>query len=448
MSNEPDGGASAMPFSAPLSTYIPKGKVMKRTLAPAAATIKLEPPPAATVEAAAAADLTWTTTCHAHALLVKRTGQPEIAAQIMEPPPRPSPSPAAAPAPPKAPTKRARVKAEEDEEREKEKAPRAPITRRQEDIQPLERPKRRDNDLALFAITVTRPHHRVTNDLIASVPPPVGTLKYCVEHKNEMTWYRPMSEAIGAMAGFGFPRTPLMTRDILMTFMREADPAAPYGYERPCFNLDRDPLEHEERVRCIAHVLSERIWGKERAFRLREMLWNNQSTKINAALAFNENHTSHLPPVDPRVYLNPVQEMCYMCHVWLTTEACFDHERKMKLAQTGGDGGDPPPPPKVVIFNRFMVDIDKVGEYDRRKMLVSSDVTLLGIWGPFPQWSPQNYLPVRIANSNNLCGFQESDELLFRLPRVPSQAIECAPANGFTQSTPMSVVRARTNFHP
>jgi hypothetical protein len=75
----------------------------------------------------------------------------------------------------------------------------------------------------------------------------------------------------------------------------------------------------------------------------------------------------------------------------------------------------PETPNMVAILNRFMVDIDKPGEYDRRKMLVSDDVAL-GIWGPFPLWNKRHYVPVRISDTN-LWGFEEMEDLLFRLPR-------------------------------
>lgn len=295
----------------------------------------------------------------------------------------------------------------------------------------LEHYKRRDEDLALFAgALIQRTHQRPTNDMITQTPPVVGLLQYCAKFKDSEAWYKPMSAAIADHPELSFPDTPLMTRAILTTFMREADPRAPY--ERPCFNLDRDPMEHEGRARCIAHVLSENIWGKARAFRLRELLFENQNIKINAALEAGTQ--------DPRDFLSPVPQLCYMCHVWMTTEACLN--QKNRLAKDPSDAND-----DIVILNRFMVDIDKEGEYDRRAMLASDDVGL-GIWGPFPLWNERNYIPVVIASQGNLRGFQESDALLFRLPRAALLRIGSESVKGSTPSNPMSVVPAGSTIRP
>ena len=117
------------------------------------------------------------------------------------------------------------------------------------------------------------------------------------------------------------------------------------------------------------------------------------------------------------------------------------------------DGAAPPPTggggAEVIIFNRFMVDIDKPGEYDRRKMLCSDDAAALGIWGPFPMWSKRHYIACKVRHDSppsssgggvgvEYRGFKETDALLFRLPRIP-----------FTQSTPTSAEqRAESISHP
>ncbi len=98
----------------------------------------------------------------------------------------------------------------------------------------------------------------------------------------------------------------------------------------------------------------------------------------------------------------------------MTTEACLDQKNKSDERERKDMTADCEPN-IVTILNRFMVDIDKPGEYDRRKMLVSDDVAL-GIWGPFPLWNERYYVPVRIGGTN-LWGFEETEDLLFRLPR-------------------------------
>lgn len=94
----------------------------------------------------------------------------------------------------------------------------------------------------------------------------------------------------------------------------------------------------------------------------------------------------------------------------------------------------------VVLMNRFMVDIDKPGEYSRRVMLCSDDVAM-GTWGPFPLWNKSNYIPVKITNLG-LLGFEESPNLLFRPPRVPSQVIGSSNVSNSIQSNPTIVGRA------
>jgi hypothetical protein len=78
-------------------------------------------------------------------------------------------------------------------------------------------------------------------------------------------------------------------------------------------------------------------------------------------------------------------------------------------------------------------------------MLASDDVAL-GIWGPFPLWNERNYLPVVISSHGNLRGFQESDALLFRLPRAASLRTGSESAKDSTRSTPIGAVPALSNI--
>lgn len=416
-----------------IESFIPGGKAIKKSLLggkpSAAAPLKLEDVEIAQKDVNSLQDGVWAASNQAHSRLVKRTGQSAIA-QKMEannqkdqkersvtkqkrvPPPLPP-----FPSPPSVYTEAV--------------AAARPITAVATEIIPepvivektalqfntLEQHKRRDDELALFAVTVERPH-RANNEIIVNTPTAVSVLGYCSQFKDEMPWYKSMQQTVANSSNVTFQKTPVMRRTVLVTFLRMPDTAMPF--ERACFNLDREPSAHENRVRCIAHRLSEKCLGPGRGFRLREMLFNDQSLKINAALEHNTRAAHNgQPMVDPTIHLTPIPEMCYMCHVWMTTEACLDQKNKSdererkdmthQQQQQQQEGNI------VTILNRFMVDIDKAGEYDRRKMLVSDDVAL-GIWGPFPLWNERYYVPVRIAGTN-LWGFEETEDLLFRLPR-------------------------------
>jgi hypothetical protein len=290
----------------------------------------------------------------------------------------------------------------------------------------LEQHQRRDNETELFAYSIERPALRAATEVIISTPPAVSALSFCAAAAAEdggVAWYNTYLKTLGSVA---FQNTPLIRRSVLITFLREPDTSVPF--ERPCFNLDREPLPHEQRVRCIAHRLSEEQLGAGRGYRLRELLYNDQCVKINRAVAQR---------TDPMVHLTPVPELCYMCHVWMTTEACLDQRNRMeerKQKDLTVPGASTPPPAggiPALIFNRFMVDIDKPGEYDRRKMLCSDDVTAMGVWGPFPAWNKRNYVACMVRfPEKSLRGFEETDNLLFRLPRVPLQSgpTSAAPA--------------------
>jgi hypothetical protein len=102
----------------------------------------------------------------------------------------------------------------------------------------------------------------------------------------------------------------------------------------------------------------------------------------------------------------------------------------------------------LYIMNRFCVDIDKPGEYDRRKMLCTDDVSM-GIWGCFPMWNERHYIACMVSPTPGgggggvpLPGFAETDELLFRLPRVPLQVTDSSKQSDSIQFTLSSVGQA------
>ncbi len=308
-----------------LQSYIPGGKTVKRSILggkPSTGTpIKLEDVEIAQKDVNSLQDGVWSASNQAHSRLVKRTGQPVIAQKMEANNQRDQKERAVtkqkrAPVPALAPV--AVVVAEPDVAIINDKKPIGEVIPQPDkatiQFSTLEQHKRRDDELALFAVTVERPH-RANNEIIVNTAPAVSVLSYCSQFKDEMPWYKNMQQSVANSSNITFQKTPVMRRSVLVTFLRMPDPSTPF--ERSCFNLDREPAAHENRVRCIAHRLSEKRLGPGRGYRLREMLFNDQSLKINAALEHNSRAAAAgQPMVDPTTYLTPVPEMCFMCHVW------------------------------------------------------------------------------------------------------------------------------------
>lgn len=427
-------------------SYIPGGKTIRKgllggrpstTTPPKLEDVKLEQKDVNSIQ-----DMVWVASNQAQSRLVKRTGQPAIASKMeadmkrdqrervvvkqKRPPKKPVAPPidltSAAAAAAKQP-----VSAQFVLRHETEVVPQPVVLDTK--ISTLEQHKRRDDELALFAVTVERPHRATTEEII-NTPPANDVLAYCAEFKNILPWYRHMQGVVANSPNLTFQKTPVLRRSVLVTFLRAPDPAVPY--ERPCINLDREPYMHETLVRCIGHRISEAKLGPERAFRPRELLFNDQSLKINAAMAAQQ---------DPCKYLPDPPEMCYMCHIWLTTEAALSQTHNADIRDRKDmtvAAAEVEATKKPRILNKFMVDVGKVGEYDVRKMNVS-----LWIWGPFPLWNVRNYIPLRVTSGGTaLWGFEESDDLLFRLPRVPLQAIESSSPSDSIPSTLTPVAQA------
>jgi hypothetical protein len=296
-------------------------------------------------------------------------------------------------------------------------------------VHTLEEHKRRDEQPELFAMTTVQRPSRATDQVIIETPPEVQVLAYCNQFRNEMEWFARM-QVIVAENDLKFQKTPVFRRAVLITFLREPDPSN--KWERPCFNLDRDPQPHECHIRCIAH----RLWG----FRLREMLFNDQQQRINASLRNGE---------DPAAHLFGVNEMCYLCHIYMTNKVCLD-QKNNKEQRERKDLTAPQQPIMMRIANRFMVVIDKPGEYDRRRMLVSDNVAM-GIWGPFPIWSKDHYVPVKVmapGSNVTLRGLEESAKLLFQEARALAAPGTKGSLNKSTQSTPTSIERVVSTFRP
>lgn len=279
----------------------------------------------------------------------------------------------------------------------------------------------RSRDANIFNITtVERPSMRAPKVTIIRTPPIADIIERCAALKdtdNSMMWYKHMSSYVADNPDITLPKTPTFIHSVLVTFLREPDPKCPY--ERPCKNLDRNPQVGEATIRCVAHALSEEQLGPGKGFRCRELLYNDQQLRIIHA------QESGVKDVRKLMQLLPaVQEMCFMCHVWMTTKACLDQKNRADIHKlqdlTQPQLQPPQPPPQVMLFNRFMVDIDKVGEYDRNAMLPGE--IGLGIYGPFPQWNKNNYFVVTLKPSG-LRGFQEHARMFFQAAPAPSLRI-------------------------
>jgi hypothetical protein len=186
--------------------------------------------------------------------------------------------------------------------------------------------------------------------------------------------------------------------------------------------------------------------GEKSAFRCRELLFFAEMYAINKALEPGSG-------VDPRSALPELGEFCYLCHIYLTTAACYDLQNQ-KQERDREDMASPGTTQQqqqqqqfevLQIANRIMVSIDVNGEYRHEVMLAANDVSSLGIWGPFPEWNPRNYIPCQLAGSQ-LKGFEEHERMVFRLPRVPSHQIAQEKTSSSFRFDPTSAAQAFTRF--
>jgi hypothetical protein len=316
-------------------------------------------------------------------------------------------------------------------------------------IRTLEQHRRRDNDAALFALPqhVDRPL-RPTDQVLGSVPPATAVLSYVARYKDAHPWYGRMQDKVANTPGLSLPRTPVLSRAVIETLMREPNPACP-AEERPCFNLDREPTAGDQRVRCIAHRISETRLGPGRGYRLRELLRVEQMQAINAA-----RRRAQADPTFPfadavAAVLTPVPEVCVLCHVWFANQAAWAqrsaHEAAMRNDLTGVDADAARDLRRV--HNSFMVVVDVVGEYDSNWMWTSDNMAADGMWGPFPLFHEQNYHPITLGNTG-LRGFAEDSRLLFQEARntqLPTTG--CKSSADCTQSTPTAAGPLRTGTH-
>lgn len=297
-------------------------------------------------------------------------------------------------------------------------------------IQTMERHNRRHQHLELFATQIERPD-RVTTDMITQIPPLVQTLQYGNRLEQMQVCYEQYKNTLANAPHLRFQKPPVFTRSVLQPFLRVPDPRFPH--ERVCCNLDRDPVAGEGRIRCAAHMLSEEQLGQ--GFRLRELLYPEQIVAIN--------HTLEVEGGDASKHLYPIHEMCYLCHIYFTTQMAFSQKDKDE-ERTNQDLTRDTRKEMCAILNRFIVTIGTEGEYDPRVMLVSDNVGM-GVFGPFPQWHPKNYVCTTVMPSG-LKGIAETDNMVFRLSREPSEQIEPFTMKGSNRSTPTNAKRGTMNL--
>jgi hypothetical protein len=291
-------------------------------------------------------------------------------------------------------------------------------------IEKIEQHMMRDNELELFAKRVDRPHGPST-EMITKTPPLVKTLQYCSQFPDLTPWVNQYNATLANSSTLSFQRMPTLSRAVLQTFLRVPDPR--HTWERPCFNLDREPRVGEGLMRCAAHRLSEERLGPGKGYRLREILYPEQIVAINHTLANKGDASAHL---------YPIPEMCYLCHIYLATEKCLEQKNKQAERKESDLTVDSTQKrtEMVGIVNRFIVTVGSEGEYDLRRMLVSDDLAM-GVFGPFPMWSTRHY-ECAVMSDTKLAGFAENDVLVFRLSREPSELIESTFTSGSTRSTP------------
>jgi hypothetical protein len=281
-------------------------------------------------------------------------------------------------------------------------------------IEEIEQHNVRDDQLALFALNMSKGF----SNYVINKPPQIDVLAYCARYKNEMPWYISMQHYIASSAEhYDYPDVPVLSRAMIQDFLRV--PQNPG--ERPCINLDRDPFEGENRIRCAAHRLTSKPENGGKGFRLRELILGDTLTRVNEAVAKKQDYSQ---------ILDPVPDMCFLCHLWLCLkDSTYQRDKKTQASD------------KVVIINRFMVMIDIPGEYDRNKMLMSDKVNT-GLWGPVPLFNKCNYIVHQREGR-----IEESANLLFRLTRVSSPLIDVSPAKTSIQSNRTNATLSSGNLH-
>lgn len=270
-------------------------------------------------------------------------------------------------------------------------------------IMTLEAHNRRDMQHELFQHNVSRILAPNTTALHVA-PPCVDPLEFCLRYPAIFPWAPAYVDGVASNPSITFQEAPIFSRAYLRDFWREPSPLN--RLEHPCVNLDRLPMQHEQRSeRCAAHELSTRLLGEGKGYRLREMLFNNQDERSGGGAEL-------------------ARDMCFMCHLRLTNRKCLAQRNNKKRrdrkdlthAVLAGEAVES-------IANRFQVIVGVEGEYCMDQIISHSGPTIL-LCGPFPRWMPKNFDPVVLPGSN-LRGFVESEKVVFRLARMLQEQSVC-----------------------
>lgn len=247
-------------------------------------------------------------------------------------------------------------------------------------IERIENVARRDNMAELFAASVERTHKTANTEIMLIQPPEKDQVLSYVDKFPE--WQRKVAQTLSTV----FPKAPKLSHKYLLQFLQA--PKKGNKWERPCLNLDRDPYQGEQIIRCMGHYLSASQLGKEHAFKLREFLFPHQVSQAQHNIKS----------------LSPIPDCCLLCHIYLYNQEALWRESY--------------PPTQVSYINKFRCETDQAGEYDSRKMLYSEH-----IYGNIPQWDPTNYVCEKGGT------IRESDNLLF----------QCAPEQSSRQKNSSSL---------
>ena len=212
-------------------------------------------------------------------------------------------------------------------------------------------------------------------------------------------WFISSQNAI-IEADLEFPSIVAIHRSHLLSFMEECEPNNPR--HRPCSR------GHE----CESFRLSEhRAPGQ--GFVCRELLMPIKWSKIKSV---SKSHAAeHLPG-----YVG----WCVLCHLANTTRIYLENYNR--VYKRGADTENRPlEDGQCHMIHNFIVYVDIQGEYRLDRTLLG-DTQPMGIFGPYPIYSPLNYEPSTRTRNDRKC-WLENENLVFRLPPVDLRQVESSP---------------------
>jgi hypothetical protein len=264
---------------------------------------------------------------------------------------------------------------------------------------------------------------------IATIPPRNQIMAYIARHKERPPWYQSLKCMVAQGENIDFPELEVVTRQYIKQFLRAPVPGR--VVERECINYDYDPTEGTLGMRCESHRLSAERLGPDKAFKSREFLLPSVWAKVMNAVHFNKT-VRRTEKVNPEDWLPTPHEMCYLCHLRLTSVRYFallsgHKEREDAEREQYGTDSD-----VSMILHKFMVPVDIPGEYDLRYTLMG-DAQPLGIVGPYPVYNTTNYHC--ITTEFNMPGWSESDKVVFRPSPVSSPQRELSKQDALKASS-------------